>query len=318
MHCTRSHSIQSFLQSGQVVQPMVQRLLLPNVTCPSLSRSMAASQAEEKASVIVLHSEQLGPIEALSVKTFEPFTKSQVLLVEIRAADRAVGLPKTAILKVFDPKYLSDRHNGRRAPEWTAKAEMNAMKQRAGGAYADWDEYFMYQDDFDAGTEQAQAMWEEHFYRLMLECYESEKHSYEALETMQGRHIPRLYAYGNLQSGPARALDPPFVLIEYISNGVKLSDIKGTLSTDSQRMAADLCSAVDRFGSLGVVHTDINRQNILICPDRVVLIDFGCAGVCSRFDYGDMTEEQKQERWNLTVTQNNDSHWIRYELGIPR
>ena len=159
------------------------------------------------------------------------------------------------------------------------------MGQRGTGAYEDWCK----SDDYDENSEQAAAMFEESLYRMMLESYNMERSAYQALASMQGRHIPRLYAYGTVQTQPARALNPPFVLIEYIANAVKLSEMNERLSSDVQKMAADLCSAVDQFASLGVVHTDINRKNILIALDRVVIIDFGCAGVRSVFDYGDLT-----------------------------
>ena len=60
---------------------------------------MSALQLKREATAIVLRT-QHGQIEAMPIRAFEPFTKSQVLLVELEAADIAVNLPKTAVLKV--------------------------------------------------------------------------------------------------------------------------------------------------------------------------------------------------------------------------
>ena len=254
-------------------------------------------------------------IEFVSIKAFEPFTKSQVLLVEIKQQETARPWPETAVLKIYDPKYLDERQDGSKMNEWTAKAEADAKQQREAGAYEPWDEDFLFADEFDDCTEEAAAKREEYYYRLMTECYTSELAAYQALETMQGRHIPRLYTHGIIDTGPTRALNPPFILIEYISDAVKLADVD-PISDDIQRMGADLCTAVDQFQSLGVAHADINKHNILTCPDRVVLIDFGCAAVRSVMNPKGETQEEQEKEWERIAYQWRDSRWIRYELGM--
>lgn len=258
-----------------------------------------------------LLSEEFGRIEALPLHAFEPFTKSQVFLVNLNSAQPAAEFSKQAILKIFDPKFLDDRQTKH---PWNAEAEAEAVKRRQAGAYETWDSDFMFADDFVDGTEGAAAMWEEHFYRQLQECYTFEIAAYDRLRPFQGHQIPRIYARGVVNDLPERALRPSFILMEHIADSQKLSDISSSSSTSLDSIAFDLCHAVDQFAALGVAHTDIHKSNVLLRPDRAVLIDFGCAAIRSPDADNDPSAHQK---WATTASFYGDSAAIRRVFGLP-
>ncbi|KAI5999058.1 hypothetical protein EDD15DRAFT_2543569, partial [Pisolithus albus] len=163
------------------------------------------------------------------IRSFLPFTKAQVYLV--RPEPNTV-LPSQVILKVYDPRFLDDRYPATdRVPNrpWTLHAESVAAEKRAQVASGKVDDDFHIDLLYDE-EEADPSLWEEHFFRLMMECFESELEAYKRLKDMQGLTIPKLYGAGKLIPKPldSRAIEPPAVLIEYIP-GVSLSDIDPTL-----------------------------------------------------------------------------------------
>ena len=218
-------------------------------------------------------------------KPFLPFTKSQVYLVS--PSEPIHNLPSQIILKIFDPQTIDDRFPPPQttlpAHPWIFDAEAAAAQYREDVAQG------KRPDDFTVDLlyeEEAEPyLWEEHFYRLLKESYESEVGALGRLGSLQGMVVPKLFATGSVIPPPnTRAIQPLGVLMEYIP-GIPLSDLKpGSGVHTPFEIVRPLIDAVKKFKDIGVFHSDINSHNVLVspvleAPERVVLIDFGCAGV---------------------------------------
>jgi len=242
------------------------------------------------------------------IRSFIPFTKAQVYLVR---PDPNTHLPSQVILKVYDPRFLDDRYpDSSRLPSrpWTLQAESVAAEKRAQIASGEDDDDFHV--DLLYGDEEADpSLWEEHFFRSMKECFESELEAYKRLDDIQGRTIPKFFGAGRLIPNPldSRAIEPPAVLIEYVP-GVSLCDIDPVLVR--RDLYEPLIVAVATFSKHGVFHDDINQNNILFtpaeAPNRAVLIDFGCAAL--------RDAEEPDEEWDQAVQFANDVGRLRLSL----
>ena len=245
------------------------------------------------------------------IKPFLPFTKSQVFLVRPEPARK--GLPSELILKVYDPRYLDDRIPPPKSklPSrlWTLKAETEAAH------YRQEIEEGKRPDDFTVnllyGDEEAESyLWEEHFYRLLKESWQSEADALNRLLPLQGTVIPKFYGSGIvIPPANTRGIQPPAILMEYIQ-GMQLADIEVGKMNPSPSIFQPLLDAVKKFRDLGVCHSDINVHNVLVSPlevpTRAVLIDFGCAGV--------REDGESEEEWITTVEFFDDERWLKRVL----
>ncbi|KAG6331095.1 hypothetical protein ID866_7992, partial [Astraeus odoratus] len=206
------------------------------------------------------------------LRSFTPFTKALVYLVRPEAD---TDLPSPLILKIYDPRFLDERYTDH---SWTLAAESIAAEKRDRGEVPDaFNAYYL-----DDGVESEPWHWEAHYFRIMKETFDAEIEAYKRLVHLQGQFIPKLYGSGKLLSYPpgSRAIDPPAALLEYIP-GVTLRDI------DPARVCPDLYKplipVVASFADFGVLHYDINQNNIIFtpseAPQRAVIIDFGSAGL---------------------------------------
>ena len=237
-------------------------------------------------------------------KPFAPFTKAVVLL----AHSPDLG-PDPVIVKIYDPRFLDERLSDTPTcppRPWSLKAER--------AADAIWDVPYHPNDVWEREPEDAKgraaraALWEKHFRRLSTNSFGYERAVYDRLLPLQGSAIPRLLATGTIIPPDERAIRPPAVIIEYIPDAVSLCDVPAELVTPE--LCTTLLRIVDSFGSYGVVHTDMNWNNVLFTPrerpTRVVVIDFGCGGV--------RMEDQDEEDWKETVRCGNDSRRVRWVL----
>ncbi|KAF9068923.1 hypothetical protein BDP27DRAFT_1363816 [Rhodocollybia butyracea] len=78
-------------------------------------------------------------------------------------------------------------------------------------------------DDVE-GQNAMRILWEEWFYRLSMECYETERGAYANLSHLQGSVIPKFIGSGHLEL-PERAIDVPLIILEYIPDSVSLRDV---------------------------------------------------------------------------------------------
>ncbi|EDR05101.1 uncharacterized protein LACBIDRAFT_330225 [Laccaria bicolor S238N-H82] len=183
-------------------------------------------------------------------KPFLPFTKSQVYLVS-PSEPSTHNLPSQIILKIFDPQTVDDRfpplQTTLSAHPWTLDAEAAAVQYREDVAKGKRPDDFTM--DLLYGEEEAEAyLWEEHFYRLLKESYESEVGALARLESLQGTVVPKVFATGNIVPPPnTRAIQPLGVLIEYVP-GIPLSDVKpGSGVNIPFEIVCPLIDAVKKF-----------------------------------------------------------------------
>ena len=251
------------------------------------------------------------PTHYLIKKPFLPFTKSAVVLAQPVSSPEDGTTDSNAslvVVKIFDPRVLDDRTAAKTKHPWSLAAEQQAAQDRAVEDF-EWDDSVLYEDEPDPSDAEGLALraaqWEQNFYALTMQCFDTERSAYEHLQELQGTAMPRLLGVGRWDVAPtARAIQPPTLIFEYVQ-GTSLREVDPELLNPT--LCASLVAAVDRFAILGVCHTDLNEGNILFSPpeppQRAVVIDFGCATVRDE----DFTEEE----WSQTVQFEADSTWIR-------
>ncbi|KAG1794774.1 uncharacterized protein HD556DRAFT_1442554 [Suillus plorans] len=235
---------------------------------------------------------------ALIRKAFTPFTKCQVLCVEIEDAPVRAGLPNPLIAKIFDPRFNYERKDSflaRRSPIlWSAANEKAAADRRA---FAPGDDFSIPQGEreFLDGS-----LWEELYYRQYEASFAREVEAYRCLGHLQGSTIPRLYGSGRVISGhgEGRAISPRVLFMEYIP-GENLATIQDPHSVPSSAYQ-ELVKAVSNNIVVSSSH-----------PRRVVLIDFG---LCQfRFD------DESDDDWKEAVIFEADERELQLymkKLGI--
>ncbi|KAF8131561.1 hypothetical protein EV363DRAFT_1583820 [Boletus edulis] len=145
------------------------------------------------------------------------------------------GDPKQVVIKIHDPRYLDERitvKHGCRSYPWNLAAERAAAIERTKNPDLSEQEpsYVMCSrcpDDL-SGEDLAthNLFWEEHYYRIMAEDYESELTAYERLKDLQlGSAIPCLILMaGQFLPSDERAIRPPALVLEYVPS-VSLYDV---------------------------------------------------------------------------------------------
>lgn len=114
--------------------------------------------------------------------------------------------------------------------------------------------------------------------------------AYGQCAALQGTYIP--YLFGVYRAVKRGGHSSPIMLTEYIASGTTVADLvalAGELDDDDDeavraeaQLAKLLDSAVDavaRMHRAAVVHGDLDPSNVLVCADRVVLVDFGYSAV---------------------------------------
>ncbi|KAL1732675.1 hypothetical protein EV714DRAFT_206429 [Schizophyllum commune] len=241
-------------------------------------------------------------------RPFTPFTKSVAVLA------RCAELSSTpVVVKIFDPRFLDERlpMRYRRARPWSLKAERAALDIHA------YDENEVLEDEpaeDDVGGQAARAaLFEAHFRRLSTKCFASERDAYARQHGLQGNTLPRLLAIGQVVPPDERAfyrrsclvqsLRPPALVLEYVE-GSTFDD------TPLEAFTPDVCTKLvhtaDSFAKFGVSHNDVNVNNVLIAPGRVVFIDFGCAAL--------RQPDQDDESWSHNVRYGSDGRRMRIYL----
>jgi tRNA A-37 threonylcarbamoyl transferase component Bud32 len=74
-----------------------------------------------------------------------------------------------------------------------------------------------------------------------------------------------------------RAIVPPVLVIEYISDAVSWHNLQdcGDVSSVTAWLIKALIGIFVRINKAGVTHQDVGLRNILIGPRRAVVVDFG-------------------------------------------
>ncbi|KAG6333041.1 hypothetical protein ID866_6049 [Astraeus odoratus] len=234
------------------------------------------------------------------LRSFTPFTKAQVYLVR---AEADTDLPSPLILKIYDPRFLDERRTDR---PWTLAGESIATEKRDRGEVP---------DDFNAyhlgdKVKVEPWHWEAYYFRIMKDTFNGEIEAYRRLVHLQGLSIPKLYGSGKLLSYPpgSRAIDPPGALLEYIP-GITLRDIDPAKVLP--KLYKPLIPVVASFADFGVLHYDVNQNNIMFtpseAPQRAVIIDFGGAVL--------RPEGMSDEVWKDAVESASELWALRWSLG---
>ena len=227
-------------------------------------------------STLNITTSKLYPLTVVVEKVFTPFTTSQVLVVRVLSPlvpSHPSLLNSLAILKIYDPRYLEGREatyssDGsllRKEHPWTLKGEVEAVEHRK--VHPDcW-----YCDDVDY-----EVNFEVHLCGRASDSWTREVDAYHILATssLSGSTVPTFYDSGKLILNETRAIIPRVILLEYIPDVTSISTLGDIRVITPWHIRALIATAV-KFNELGVIHWDINRGNILIGPNRAVIIDFG-------------------------------------------
>lgn len=232
-------------------------------------------------------------VQATVVKSYTPFTLSQVLLLDINSPlpDFLPSTKTNFILKVYDPRFLQHRQGTKlSAPHpWTLAAETTAARRRAFANLPTW-----WPDDSDA------AGWEEYYHANLQQMFKNELAAYTRLFSLQGQSIPRCYAHGTLvlPSPSKRMVVPRVLLLSYVP-GPCLRSVNPSRVTPA--VARALIDTVRAFGTLGVIHDDLRPDNIILspsdAPSRPFVLDFGNAQVRA---------DESEEDWEYKLVENDE------------
>ncbi|CAN6602669.1 hypothetical protein TRVA0_002S01508 [Trichomonascus vanleenenianus] len=99
---------------------------------------------------------------------------------------------------------------------------------------------------------------------LAHQLYTIETRAYQALENLQGKHIPKLYSHGVIKTEEFCCF---YILIERIFGKKPLPD------DPVQYEAAK--RALEQIHACGIAHGDIRTYNMFVVKDQVKMIDFG-------------------------------------------
>lgn len=200
---------------------------------------------------------------------------SQVILVERGGqipAEHSTAfshqLPERFLAKIYDPRFYPHRH-WRPARPWSPEAESGAASARHNRGMSR-DPYFK-----AIGQPEPEDLpgWEERYFQTSERQYQAEAAAYGHLKKFQGSGIPHCYGTGSLQLSD-RTISPHVLLLEFLPDAKSLDFIDLVVPLS---LLQPLLDAMDEFGALGVVHTDLNPGNILFSPGylptRAVIID---------------------------------------------
>lgn len=215
-------------------------------------------------------------------KQFTPYTSSQVLVVH--ATSTSAKLPPNhpplgtpIILKIYDPRYVENReafygYDGTFFPAkpWSLEDEEKATAYRE--AMEDWND--LISDEVEMANP---GMVIE--FKLFLKAYTSwtrEVNAYLALadSPLSGFSVPTLYGIGDFIPEEPRAIVPR-ILLEYVPHSTSLDKLQNIKLMITPWHIRTLLAATRKMNELGVVHWELHPGNILLCPDRVVIVDFG-------------------------------------------
>ena len=216
-------------------------------------------------------------------KLSTPVTKSVVVLAKPDAEEL-----EQVVIKIYDPRYLDDRLP--RIPSlpshpWDLTNERAAAMARSQNSTLSYEELVgkIYSAEPDDDSDEPDGvsdepedvsgegpdthdflmLLEKKYYRLMMDCYNTELTAYERLRDLQGSVIPSLIMAGQFLPPGERAIRPPALVLEYIPS-VSLLEVPFDAITPTIR--AQLLSDIESFPSYGVVHNNITLTNIRFTP----------------------------------------------------
>lgn len=207
------------------------------------------------------------------------------------------------ILKLYDRRFAEQLRRDEDAAPWDTQIEDQYYKYAHSGlalksfelwsAKSDEDEYW--EDEQRGEWDHAQV--EAYLQFLCLRTYRMEKHAYDLLSDIQGKHIPRLLGEVILETSTepnsdsdslSGSLDCPGILLQYI-RGFPLTDLADNIPRTSWQYVCDeAIKKVHRIGDRGVCNRDINSRSFVVkggtdtATSQVYMLDFGLCAFRSR------------------------------------
>ncbi|KII91976.1 hypothetical protein PLICRDRAFT_122334 [Plicaturopsis crispa FD-325 SS-3] len=249
------------------------------------------------------------PLEVHVIKTFEPFTVAQCMVVEPISTRH--DLPSRLVLKLVDHRfstngleYVPPRSSWTTAVDAAFKRGFN--KVRTGATENIWTTLGgpgVRYGTIAPGDPEWEDDWmpEMNRWDAFATGFRREVAAYRHLRSLQGRDIPRMYGTCRYRTPDATDDTDPLlaningVLVEYIDGPSmeKLEVRKDLSDEDAERASQGLLSIIRKLRALRAIHNDIAPRNVIIRRDDIdhpVLIDFGSARV--------IPPHQSPEEWD--------------------
>ena len=242
-------------------------------------------------------------IEVRVIRTFEPYTLAQCMLVEPCGLTGTSHLPPRLVLKLVDPRFsvpqsasgswfnspshasyglLYDPDN--EAPQWTHDIDrrfMDGLERVRRGEWANYWTALGASEDVpptrrQQGSTEEQDAWmaEVDRWKALRSITAHEAAAYRRLHDLQGVDIPRLYGscvYSLDEPDPQSPIDPfvttvPGLLLEYI-DGTPLSCLAVGADfafSDAQRVSQGALRILRQLRDRFVLHGDFAPRNVVV------------------------------------------------------
>ncbi|CAE6479671.1 unnamed protein product [Rhizoctonia solani] len=245
--------------------------------------------------------------EAKVVHVYAHFTRSSVMKVALTPESTGTTLPDEAILKVYDRRFANGirKEYDLEPPTYEAEAQYaeylrsDNVPQTVAQNYEQADQL---PDDAPELVKLAEQLVAVHS-KL---CFESEKTTYNALSSLQGKHIPMFYGTTRFLDASLPGLDTtvPGVLVEYIP-GTSLFQVDPS-SIDLDAVCSGAVNIVDQYSDLNVLNRDVRLQIFIVRPSglEVVMIDFGHCRLRS--------EDEDDQVWGETKVYQDEEGAVGY------
>ncbi len=222
------------------------------------------------------------------ISVFEPFTLSCAMVVELDTGPRK----NRFVLKLYDRRFATQLRRDEDAAPWNAQIEADYQEFVRTGAATEFfnmcnadfhgDEYGAAEQD----EEWSEAQEEAYLQYICLRTYKTERYAYEQLRDIQGKSVPRIFAYPFVQALPGtnsahEYLDCPGLLMEYIQ-GFPLTNIADHAPKESwQYICEEAIRIVHEIGDRGICNRDVKTRSFIIRQAtgtrkyQVFMTDFG-------------------------------------------
>lgn len=241
-------------------------------------------------------------------KVFE-ITVSPVMQVQWVSSS---GEMRTAILKLFDRRYSSQKPRGHRSTPhnegkeacwqryvqsgkapWFFSCTKTTDKELGEG----WDSHYMEPDGDTVDTWHRTACKEAMMQYRALQAWRREIRAYEHLEKLQGKCVPLFYGTTSFSLEP-QGLDPEFfrvggILIQHI-DGFNFDSLlhikKSSPDTDYHGLIQRVVDATEAVNKCGVVNYDYLPDNIIVQTGSMQPFEFDFSKCYFREDYASENE----------------------------
>jgi len=218
------------------------------------------------------------------------------------------------VLKLFDRRYAAEFRNSEAIGDWVPYLEQQYHKLIQDGSIR---EFVAHLESEDADVlEWGDAEYEAFVHYRMRKLYQTEVAAYRALEDIQGRDVPRVFACVTL---PVPALsqeasfrewvDIPGIMMEYIE-GLPMTDLATYAPKEKWQFVGDeAIRIVHAVIARGILNEDINRRSFIVNPQKdfaVRMTDF--ANCRFRHEYRD------EEHWRYWQARQDEEGAVGYVM----